>query len=147
MQRIIIPTHYVHTRSTPLWTKELRPLSGAAIWTLAPAGVYPRLSVMQGAIRYLGYADETSPEPIETLTIEAGQFGVFPPENGTALRPSRRTRYLMSTSMLIRKFSSRDKIMNSENKGYTLAVENGRLQRKQEKYSLNRWSCIFRSRR
>ena len=52
MQRIIIPTHYVHTRSTP----------------------------MQGAIRYLGYADETSPEPVETLTIEAGQFGVFPPE-------------------------------------------------------------------
>ena len=35
---------------------------------------------MQGAIRYLGYADETSPEPVETLTIEAGQFGVFPPE-------------------------------------------------------------------
>ncbi len=33
-----------------------------------------------GAIRYLGYADETSPEPVETLTIEAGQFGVFPPE-------------------------------------------------------------------
>ncbi len=27
-----------------------------------------------------GYADETSPEPVETLTIEAGQFGVFPPE-------------------------------------------------------------------
>ena len=53
MQRIIIPTHYVHTRSTP---------------------------VMQGAIRYLGYADETSPDPVETLTIEAGQFGVFPPE-------------------------------------------------------------------
>ncbi|VTM46325.1 putative tellurite resistance protein [Klebsiella quasipneumoniae] len=33
-----------------------------------------------GAIRYLGYADESSPEPVETLTIEAGQFGVFPPE-------------------------------------------------------------------
>jgi hypothetical protein len=30
---------------------------------------------MQGAIRYLGYADESSPEPVETLTIEAGQFG------------------------------------------------------------------------
>ena len=68
MQRIIIPTHYVHTRSTPLWTRETAP---ASIW---------RLSVMQGAIRYLGYADETSPEPVETLTIEAGQFGVFPPE-------------------------------------------------------------------
>ncbi|WP_117148668.1 DUF1971 domain-containing protein, partial [Klebsiella pneumoniae] len=26
------------------------------------------------------YADETAPEPVETLTIEAGQFGVFPPE-------------------------------------------------------------------
>ncbi|KFC86737.1 putative cytoplasmic protein [Hafnia alvei ATCC 13337] len=35
---------------------------------------------MQGTIRYYGYADETSPEVIETLTIEAGQFGVFPPE-------------------------------------------------------------------
>jgi tellurite resistance-related uncharacterized protein len=29
MQRIIIPTHYVHTRSTPLWTKETAP---ASIW-------------------------------------------------------------------------------------------------------------------
>ncbi|STV41858.1 putative tellurite resistance protein [Klebsiella pneumoniae subsp. ozaenae] len=27
MQRIIIPTHYVHTRSTPLWTKETAPAS------------------------------------------------------------------------------------------------------------------------
>jgi hypothetical protein len=33
-----------------------------------------------GAIRYYGYADETSPQPVDTLTIEAGQFGVFPPE-------------------------------------------------------------------
>ncbi len=42
MQRIIIPTHYVHTRSTPLWTKETaRPLSGAAIWMPAPAGRLP----------------------------------------------------------------------------------------------------------
>ncbi|AWA14233.1 DUF1971 domain-containing protein [Klebsiella pneumoniae] len=71
-----------HTRSTPLWTKETAP---ASIWRRhldagTRQGVYPRLSVMQGAIRYLGYADETSPEPVETLTIEAGQFGVFPPE-------------------------------------------------------------------
>ena len=27
MQRIIIPTHYVHTRSTPLWTRETAPAS------------------------------------------------------------------------------------------------------------------------
>ena len=104
MQRIIIPTHYVHTRSTPLWTKETAP---ASIWRRhldagTRQGVYPRLSVMQGAIRYLGYADETSPEPVETLTIEAGQ------RSGTVLRPSQRTRFLMSTFMLIQKFSSRD---------------------------------------
>ncbi|HAZ3450163.1 TPA: DUF1971 domain-containing protein [Raoultella ornithinolytica] len=82
MQRIIIPTHYVHTRTTPLWTTETAP---ASIWQLhldagTRQGVYPRLAVMQGAIRYYGYADETSPQPVETLTIEAGQFGVFPPE-------------------------------------------------------------------
>ncbi len=29
MQRIIIPTHYVQTRSTPMWTKETAP---ASIW-------------------------------------------------------------------------------------------------------------------
>ncbi|HBX9327829.1 TPA: DUF1971 domain-containing protein, partial [Klebsiella pneumoniae] len=47
MQRIIIPTHYVHTRSTPLWTKETAP---ASIWRRhldagTRQGVYPRLSV------------------------------------------------------------------------------------------------------
>lgn len=43
MQRIIIPTHYVHTRSTPLWTKETAP---ASIWRRhldagTRQGVYP----------------------------------------------------------------------------------------------------------
>lgn len=98
MQRIIIPTHYVQTRSTPMWTKETAP---ASIWKRhldagTRQGVYPRLSVMQGAIRYYGYADETSPNPVETMTIEAGQFGVFPPENGTALRHYLTIPYLMS---------------------------------------------------
>ncbi|VFS90552.1 Uncharacterized protein/domain, possibly involved in tellurite resistance [Raoultella planticola] len=50
MQRIIIPTHYVHTRTTPLWTKETAP---ASIWQRhldagTRQGVYPRLAVMQG---------------------------------------------------------------------------------------------------
>ncbi len=45
MQRIIIPTHYVHTRSTPLWTRETAP---ASIWRRhldagTRQGVYPRL--------------------------------------------------------------------------------------------------------
>ncbi|MCS3432716.1 DUF1971 domain-containing protein [Klebsiella sp. BIGb0407] len=82
MELIVIPTNYVHTRTTPFWTNVTAP---ASIWqrhldTGTRQGVYPRLSVMQGAICYYGYADETSPEPIETLIIKAGQFGVFPPE-------------------------------------------------------------------
>ena len=82
MQRIIIPANYVHTRTTPFWNKETAP---ASIWKRhldagTRQGVYPRLSVMQGTIVYYGYTDETSPEPVETLTIGAGEFGVFPPE-------------------------------------------------------------------
>ncbi|OON41052.1 tellurite resistance protein [Izhakiella australiensis] len=82
MQRILIPADYIHTRSTPLWTKETAP---ASIWRRhldagTRQGVFPRLSVLQGAIKYYGYADETSEAPVETLTIEAGQFGVFPAE-------------------------------------------------------------------
>lgn len=43
-------------------------------------GVYPRLSVMQGAVKYLGYADEHCSEPEKIMVINAGEFGVFPPE-------------------------------------------------------------------
>lgn len=37
-------------------------------------------SVMQGAVKYLGYADEHCSEPEEIMVINAGEFGVFPPE-------------------------------------------------------------------
>lgn len=89
MKRIVIPSHYVHTRSTPFYTRENAPLG---IWRRhldagTRQGVYPRLSVMNGAIRYLGYADEHSPEPVETLTIEAGQFAVFPSEKWHHIEP------------------------------------------------------------
>ncbi|MBF7997461.1 DUF1971 domain-containing protein [Rahnella laticis] len=82
MERIVIPPHYIHTRSTPFWTKTTAP---PAIWLRhldagTRKGVYPRLSVMRGVILYCGFADRESPEPVETLTIAAGQFGVFPPE-------------------------------------------------------------------
>lgn len=82
MQRIAIPANYVHTRTTPFWNKETAP---ASIWQRhldagTRQGVYPRLSVMQGTIVYYGYTDETSSEPVEILTIKAGEFGVFPPE-------------------------------------------------------------------
>lgn len=82
MKRIVIPTHYIHIRTTPFWTKDTAPKS---IWERhldkgTRQGVYPRLSVMQGTIIYYGYTDNVSEEPIETMVIEAGQFGVFPPE-------------------------------------------------------------------
>jgi tellurite resistance-related uncharacterized protein len=82
MQRIVIPTNYIHTRSTPFWTKETAP---ASIWKRhldagTRQGVYPRLSVLQGTICYYSYADETSPDAIEKLVINAGEFAVFPPE-------------------------------------------------------------------
>jgi len=77
-----IPQSCIHTRSTPFWNKETAP---AGIFQRhldqgTRPGVYPRLSVMRGTVRYLGYADATNPEPDSILIIEAGHFGVFPPE-------------------------------------------------------------------
>lgn len=77
-----IPQSCVHTRSTPFWNKETAP---AGIFQRhldkgTRQGVYPRLSVHKGAVKYLGYADETIEHPEAELLIEAGHFGVFPPE-------------------------------------------------------------------
>ncbi|HFV8581010.1 TPA: DUF1971 domain-containing protein YeaR [Escherichia coli] len=77
-----IPQNYIHTRSTPFWNKQTAP---AGIFERhldkgTRPGVYPRLSVMHGAVKYLGYADEHSTEPDQVILIEAGQFAVFPPE-------------------------------------------------------------------
>lgn len=82
MNRLIIPTDHVHIRTTPFWTKKSAP---ANIWKRhldkgTRPGVYPRLCVMQGTICYYGYADETSPDPVNIITINAGEFAVFPPE-------------------------------------------------------------------
>lgn len=77
-----IPQNYIHTRSTPFWNKQTAP---AGIFERhldkgTRPGVYPCLSVMHGAVKYLGYADEHSTEPDQVILIEAGQFAVFPPE-------------------------------------------------------------------
>lgn len=77
-----IPLGCIHTRSTPFWNKSTAP---AAIFQRhldkgTRQGVYPRLSVSHGAVRYLGYADAFTPEPDSEMLIEAGRFGVFPPE-------------------------------------------------------------------
>ena len=72
----------IHPRSTPFWDKDTAPagIFQRHLDTGTRPGIYPRLSVMQGAVRYLGYADALTPEPDSTLIIEAGHFGVFPPE-------------------------------------------------------------------
>lgn len=74
-----IPENFVHTRSTPFWNKETAP---KALFTHhnTKAGVYGRLSVMQGAVRYFGFADGDATEPDLEVVIEAGSFGISPPQ-------------------------------------------------------------------
>lgn len=77
-----IPSDCIHTKSTPFWNKDTAP---AGIFQRhldkgTRPGVYPRLSVMRGTVRYLGYADGVCAEPDSELLIHAGHFGVFPPE-------------------------------------------------------------------
>ena len=74
-----IPKHFVHTRSTPFWDKESVP---RALLTHhnTKKGVYGRLSVMQGAVKYYGFANEHDTTPEVEVVIEAGQFGISPPE-------------------------------------------------------------------
>jgi tellurite resistance-related uncharacterized protein len=77
-----IPQSCIHTRSTPFWNKDIAP-AGIFLRHLDQGtrpGVYPRLSVSRGAVRYLGYADEFAATPDSELIIQAGHFGVFPPE-------------------------------------------------------------------
>ena len=74
-----IPANYAHTRSTPFWNKDTVP---APLLTHhnTKAGVYGRLSVMQGAVKYFGYADGDATEADLELVIEAGTFGISPPQ-------------------------------------------------------------------
>ncbi len=69
-----IPQNYIHTRSTPFWNKQTAP---AGIFERhldkgTRPGVYPRLSVMHGAVKYLGYADEHSAEPDQVIPYRSG---------------------------------------------------------------------------
>lgn len=77
-----IPPNCIHTRSTPFWNKGTAPpgIFKRHLDTGTRQGVYPRLSVMQGAVKYYGFADGECPEPDSERIINAGEFGVFPPE-------------------------------------------------------------------
>ena len=94
-----IPQSCIHTRSTPFWNRDTAPagIFQRHLDTGTRPGVYPRLSVMQGAVRYLGYADELTPEPDSTLIIKAGHFGVFRRRNGITSRSCPMTRSSTST--------------------------------------------------
>lgn len=74
-----IPKNFTHTRSTPFWDKESVP---KALLTHhnTKKGVYGRLSVMRGAVKYYGFASETAPEQEMEVTIMAGEFGISPPQ-------------------------------------------------------------------
>lgn len=74
-----IPAHFVHTRSTPFWDKSSVP---HALLTHhnTKKGVYGRLCVMQGAVKYYGFASENDRTPEVEVVIEAGHFGISPPQ-------------------------------------------------------------------
>lgn len=74
-----IPVHFRHTRSTPFWTKETVPLALLTHHN-TKKGVYGRLSVMQGAVKYFGFAGEHDTLPEVEVVIEAGHFGISPPQ-------------------------------------------------------------------
>lgn len=74
-----IPQRFTHTRSTPWWDKTTAP---AALFTHhnTKKGVFGRLSVMQGAVKYFGFPDAHTTVPDVELIIEAGHFGISPPQ-------------------------------------------------------------------
>lgn len=74
-----IPANYHVTRSTPFFNRQTVPAALLSHHN-TKAGVYGRLSVMQGAVKYYGFANEQAQTPEIEVTINAGQFGASPPQ-------------------------------------------------------------------
>jgi tellurite resistance-related uncharacterized protein len=74
-----IPQNYIHTRSTPFWDKQTVP---KALLTHhnTKKGVYGRLSVMRGAVKYFGFSTAEDNVPEVEIVIQAGHYGISPPE-------------------------------------------------------------------
>lgn len=74
-----IPADYQHTRSTPFWNKDTVP---KALLTHhnTKKNVYGRLSVMCGAVKYIGFKSQHDTQPEIEAVINAGSFGVSPPQ-------------------------------------------------------------------
>lgn len=87
-----VPPNCIHTRSSPFWDKDSAPagLFQRHLDKGTRPGVYPRLSVMQGKVRYLGYADSTSPEPEAELIVEARPLRRIPAREMASPRAAHR---------------------------------------------------------
>ncbi|MCA1923617.1 DUF1971 domain-containing protein [Buttiauxella noackiae] len=77
--KLTIPANYVHTRATQFFDKSNVPAALLSHHN-TKAGVYGRLSVMRGAVKYFGFADAEATTPDLELVIEAGCFGISPPQ-------------------------------------------------------------------
>ncbi|CFR13598.1 tellurite resistance protein TehB [Yersinia frederiksenii] len=77
--KLTIPANYVHTRATQFFDISNLPAALLSHHN-TKAGVYGRLSVMQGAVKYFGFSDAESTTADLELVIEAGHFGISPPE-------------------------------------------------------------------
>lgn len=74
-----IPAHFVHTRSTPFWDRNSVPRTLLTHHN-TKKGVFGRLCVMRGAVKYYGFAAEHERSPEREIVINAGQFGISPPQ-------------------------------------------------------------------
>lgn len=80
----IIPKHFVHTRSTPFWDKKSVP---QALLTHhnTKKGVYGRLSVMCGAVKYFGFSGEHETEHEMKPPLSPDSLASARRNTGTAL--------------------------------------------------------------
>lgn len=74
-----IPQHFRHTRATPFWDKTTVPQALLNRHN-TKQGVYARLSVMRGAVKYIGFADEQAQAAEREVVIKAGCFAISPPQ-------------------------------------------------------------------
>lgn len=75
----IIPKNYIHTRSTPFWNRDDAP-QALMNHHNTKRGVFGRLSVMKGAVKYYGFPDADTMEPEMSVVIDEGHYGISPPE-------------------------------------------------------------------
>lgn len=76
---IEIPLHFRHRRARPFWNRQTAP---QALFTRyqTEAGIFSRLSVMQGTIKYRRFANQVDSKPVFEAVIEAGHACITSPQ-------------------------------------------------------------------